>query len=420
VPGSINGFIEHPSGVSTATIHLEIVGPDEVENDNMFQLTFKESPTRYSLRDLTPIEEQITIRLDQFVGLLKENIVGESVLVIDENGNEYIQGNDYEILNDLGKIRGIPSGAMLNGQVYTITYTYSPFIDSEHVQSEQLNPIFDGINITVQDVVLALDQSSTGWSSSSRSNWIGDVIPFNGADQFMYPGDYEIRFFDEIADTSSSALHSSFGYSRMNFQVWDVTIGRELAQEEVTIIEEGDSDSLWTPGDRAIIMEGDPLRPKWEFTFFQPEFGDTIPPVNGDVFFIGTHRPFAASDTMIFSTIASDYNSNTAQNELKNISVVPNPYVVTNVLEQLDLQNHQDRGSRKIYFNHLPMQCTISIYTVSGDHVQTLNHDTEMNNGQEHWDLTTKDNFPLAFGVYIYHVNAPGVGEKIGRFAVIK
>ena len=48
----------------------------------------------------------------------------------------------------------------------------------------------------------------------------------------------------------------------MNFQVWDVTVGRELAQEEVTIIEEGESDSLWTPGDRAIIMEGDPLRPK--------------------------------------------------------------------------------------------------------------------------------------------------------------
>ena len=420
VPGSINGFISHPSGVSTATIQLEIVGPDEVENDNMFQLTFKESPTRYSLRDLTPIEEKITIRIDQFVGLLKENIIGESVHVIDENGTEYIQGTDYEILNDIGKIRGIPSGTMSDGQIYTISYTYFPFIDSEHVNSEQLNPIFDGINITVQDVVLALDQSSTGWSSSSRSNWIGDVIPFNGADQFMYPGDYEIRFFDQIADTSSSALHSSFGYSRMNFQVWDVTVGRELAQEEVTIIEEGDSDSLWTPGDRAIIMEGDPLRPKWEFTFSQPEFGDTISPVNGDVFFIGTHRPFAASDTMTFSTIASDYNSNKAQNELKNISVVPNPYVVTNVLEQLDLQNLQDRGSRKIYFNHLPMQCTISIYTVSGDHVQTLNHDTEMNNGQEHWDLTTKDNFPLAFGVYIYHVNAPGVGEKIGRFAVIK
>ena len=26
----------------------------------------------------------------------------------------------------------------------------------------------------------------------------------------------------------------------------------------------------------------------------------------------------------------------------------------------------------------------------------------------------------LAYGVYIYHVDIPGVGEKIGRFALIK
>jgi len=422
VPGNIyNGFIAHPSGVSTGTIQLEVVGPDEVEKENLFQVTFKESPTRYSLKDLTPVEEKITIRIDQYVGLLKENIFSESVQVSDENGNEYIQGTDYDILGDIGKIRGLPTGSMSNGQIYNITYTYFPFIDSEHLNSEELNPIFDGIKITIQDVELALDLSRTSWTSSSVSNWVPEVIPFNGADQFMYPGDYEIRFFDEVVDTSSSALHPSFGYSRMDFQVWDVTNGRESTQEEVTIIEEGDNpDSLWSPGDRAIIMAGNPLRPKWEFTFFQPEFGDTIPPVSGDKFFIGTHRPFAASDTMTFTTVASAYFNSKAMDELDNISVVPNPYVVTNVLEQLDLQNPRDRGSRKVYFNHLPKKCTISIYTVSGDHVQTLYHETEMNNGQEHWDLTTKDNFPLAFGVYIYHVEAPGVGEKVGRFAVIK
>ena len=45
---------------------------------------------------------------------------------------------------------------------------------------------------------------------------------------------------------------------------------------------------------------------------------------------------------------------------------------------------------------------------------------SDMDNSQEHWDLTTKDNFPLAYGVYIFHVDAPGIGEKLGRFAVIK
>ena len=32
----------------------------------------------------------------------------------------------------------------------------------------------------------------------------------------------------------------------------------------------------------------------------------------------------------------------------------------------------------------------------------------------------TINNFPLAYGVYIFHVDAPGIGEKLGRFAVIK
>ena len=421
VPGNVDGFIEHISGVSTGTIQLVIVGPDEVENNNQFQLSFKDSPIRYSVKDLSPVEERINIRIDQYVGLSKVNIVSESFQVIDDSGNEFYDGIDYEILGDIGKIKGLSGGSMLSGSEYIVNYTYFPFIDSEHLNSEELNPIFDGINIMVQDIELALDADRTGWVTSTKSTWVPEVIPFNDAAQFMYPSDYEIRFFDDIADSSSSALHPSFGHSKMKFQVWDVTVGRESTKKEVTIIEEGNNpDSLWSPGDRAVIMDGDPLRARWEFTFQLPIYGDSISPEAGDVYLIGTHRPFSALDTLNFSTVSSTYINSKAQNKLNDISVVPNPYVVTNVMEQLDLQNPNDRGPRKVYFNHLPKTCTISIYTVTGDLVQTLYHDAEMNDGQEHWDLTTKDNFPLAFGIYIYHVNAPDVGEKIGRFAVIK
>jgi hypothetical protein len=36
------------------------------------------------------------------------------------------------------------------------------------------------------------------------------------------------------------------------------------------------------------------------------------------------------------------------------------------------------------------------------------------------WDLLSSEGMRIAYGVYIYHVDIPGVGEKIGRFAVIK
>jgi hypothetical protein len=34
--------------------------------------------------------------------------------------------------------------------------------------------------------------------------------------------------------------------------------------------------------------------------------------------------------------------------------------------------------------------------------------------------MLTKDNLEISYGIYLYHVEAPGVGEKVGKFAVIK
>ena len=422
VRGTIkDNLIEHRAGVTTGKIILDIVDYYSLENENQFEITFRESPTRYSIKDLMPIEDQVVISIEQYRQLSYQNIDLESVQVYDVNGNIFVIDQDYEILDEMGKIKGIAGGSITEGNTYTVSYLYYPIVNSKAVSLEETNPIVDGIKVTVQDVELALNVENTKWSISSSCSWSPEVIPFNGADQFMYPGAYEVRFFDEIVDTSSTTLHPSFGISRMNFEVWDVTPGRIPMQEEVTIIEEGNNpDSLWSPGDRAIIMDGEPLGGKWEFTFFLPDSGDTISAGAGDVFFIDTHRPFAESDTLLFTTVASQYDKTVASGKLDSIYVVPNPYVVTNVLEQLDLQNPMDRGPRKIYFTNLPKECTISIYTVSGDLVETLEHNSDIENSQEHWDLTTKDNFPLAYGVYLYHVDAPGIGEKLGRFAVIK
>ena len=413
--------IEHRAGVTTGKIILDIVDYYSLENENQFEITFRESPTRYSIKDLMPIEDQVVISIEQYRQLSYGNIDLESVQVYDVNGNILVINQDYEILDEMGKIIGIPDGTIIDGNTYTVSYLYYPIVNSKAVSQEETNPIVDGIKVTLQDVELALNVDNTKWSTSSSCSWSPEVIPFNGADQFMYPGAYEVRFFDEIVDTSSTSLHPSFGISRMNFEVWDVTPGRIPMQEEVTVIEEGNNpDSLWSPGDRAIIMDGEPLGGKWEFTFFLPDSGDTISAQAGDVFYIDTHRPFSQSDTLLFTTVASQYDKTVASGKLDSIYVVPNPYVVTNVLEQLDLQNPMDRGPRKIYFTNLPKECTISIYTVSGDLVETLKHNSDIDNSQEHWDLTTKDNFPLAYGVYLYHVDAPGIGEKLGRFAVIK
>ena len=43
-----------------------------------------------------------------------------------------------------------------------------------------------------------------------------------------------------------------------------------------------------------------------------------------------------------------------------------------------------------------------------------------MRDASEPWDLMTKDNMDVAYGVYVYHIEAPGVGEIVGKIFNIK
>jgi hypothetical protein len=77
-------------------------------------------------------------------------------------------------------------------------------------------------------------------------------------------------------------------------------------------------------------------------------------------------------------------------------------------------------GLRAVQFIRLPEQCTTRIFTVDGTLVRTLVHESNMRDGSETWDLLSKDNMDIAYGIYIYHVDAPGIGQHIGRLLVIK
>jgi hypothetical protein len=62
----------------------------------------------------------------------------------------------------------------------------------------------------------------------------------------------------------------------------------------------------------------------------------------------------------------------------------------------------------------------VRIYTIAGALVKTLNKDTSPMDGSLPWDLVSDDGMDVAYGLYIYHVDAPGIGEHIGKFAVVK
>jgi hypothetical protein len=186
------------------------------------------------------------------------------------------------------------------------------------------------------------------------------------------------------------------------------------------MVETISNDSLWNPGERIILLKDSTTSSyAWELTFYEPADGDTVSPIGGDVFSIFTNRTFV-DDIFTFSTTSAKEQNTIEKANMKEIYVVPNPYVVSSSIEPLDLQNPQDRGPRRVYFANLPANCKINIYTMIGDLVTSLNHNSSIDDGIEYWDLTTSDNFPVSFGMYIFHVKSENGNESIGRFAIIK
>ncbi|MFQ6613705.1 MAG: hypothetical protein ACE5D1_02575, partial [Fidelibacterota bacterium] len=190
-----------------------------------------------------------------------------------------------------------------------------------------------------------------------------------------------------------------------------------------------DADSVET--DWIVFLDNEKdgeLYPSWVFKmdYPRPWITDHIyGPSPGDTLFLFINKPFLSTDIFEFTTTAPHIDNDQIASQMKRIKVVPNPYVATVPWEPRN-RFTSGRGPRSIHFNHLPPHCTIRIFTVSGELVRTIRHDSDLFEGTAEWDLLTKDNLSAAYGVYVFHVEADDpvtgktLGEFIGKFAVIK
>ncbi len=142
------------------------------------------------------------------------------------------------------------------------------------------------------------------------------------------------------------------------------------------------------------------------------EIIDTKAPSDGDEFTIRTYKPFRPEISYQFTTIAQEQQSAANINPLDDIRVVPDPYVVTNSWETNEF-------GKKLQFNHLPNNCTIKIYTLVGEHIATVNHNSPTT-GYEFWDMRTYNDQFIAPGVYLYYASTPDGYNTMGRFLVIR
>jgi hypothetical protein len=137
-----------------------------------------------------------------------------------------------------------------------------------------------------------------------------------------------------------------------------------------------------------------------------PPFAQDMPET-GTVFRITTFKPNSPLDEFTFTTPAPTYAR--SEEALDAIKAVPNPFYLYGPYDPAV-------GNYQIKFHHLPQECSISIYNLAGDFITRIdkNDDTPFAT----WNLQTDNRIPVASGIYIYVVDAPGFGQKIGKMAV--
>ena len=310
--------------------------------------------------------------------------------------------------------------------------------------------IFDGISFTLRTNELAmLDEFNSGWLNNK---YYGMNIRY-GDNLTGYPFDYKIVFTDAAQQypvklDGVSTLRDAAGNRVTTDALLQIPLNLyvelpgiidpedETKQNTLRLdllINDLNGNGAFDPmEDRVLVGAVHSDTKRWTNTLFDFDFiGFEEYPEAGDAYFIRMQRPFSQNDSISFRVDARQVKTAEAtKRSMKDIKVVPNPYIGTNLMEQ-SLANKDRNQQRRLLFTHLPERCTIKIFTVSGVLIRELRAPEESlvsfgglgvsSEGVLHWNMLTSEGLEIAAGLYFYHVEDLQTGEThTGKFAVVK
>jgi len=210
------------------------------------------------------------------------------------------------------------------------------------------------------------------------------------------------------------------------FDMPDNQIAFDTGFEEVELDEavtfDGDTSEYWYKYELNGLLSG------WQYEVSVTAFDG-----GSDTFEIGSLESSTNTNSVrIFPGTPVNDNFGSNSSEFK-VGVYPNPYRINAAWDG------QNEDNRKLYFYNLPAKAEVRVYTVAGDIVAELEHDSNTYNGDiawfnnfsddprvmaggEHaWDLQSNANQILSTGLYLYTVKDLESGEvQTGKLLIIK
>jgi len=142
---------------------------------------------------------------------------------------------------------------------------------------------------------------------------------------------------------------------------------------------------------------------------------DNMGPEKGTLLRIITNKTNQLTDE--FTVTAPKLASSDPKEDVKKINVFPNPYMGRHDLEGTDSVLPLPKY---VTFNHLPTSQDVyfKVFNVAGTMVANFQKSTTTQ--YQRWNMRNSNDFPLASGVYVIHIDMPGLGtSKVLKFAMV-
>lgn len=337
--------------------------------------------------------------------------------------------NTYQVVFNHQLVDGMP--VTENFSLINITSGETLVKESTMLGADDEIPVTEGFRLALHDnpEAFVYDPENSGWTRPGIYPTQIREFKFPNKPFELLAADFKIMVGEVGIDTSHVFYRGSTEVPAVpvNFTVINMFTNEKVIfgfrDQDALPGEEGKL-SAYTDAGRSdeiyllTITDPDTIKTGWYITLSNSD-SDTLQPESGDEMICSFQKPFTSNDKFEFTVEGPQFDPDLAKTDMEKIRVVPNPYVVSNSWEPLNPYT-SGRGPRELHFTHLPPKCTIKIFNIRGQLVNTLEHDKSIWDGTEIWDMRTKDEMDIAYGIYVYHIEADGIGEKIGKFAIIK
>ena len=248
------------------------------------------------------------------------------------------------------------------------------------------------------------DSPGSGGSNDPFTDWVYPRLPANYATAGNAAGDDETGYQDWLAKSIAAGIASggpatpdangSYLTGATGSDFWESgSYGPELMGRNVWFVWNLDDVSDGT------IDVDDPAK---------------LLPEKGTVVKIVTNKTNQPAD--VFSVEAPKVESTSVADDVKKVNVFPNPYFG---YHDLEISRAELPAPKYVTFNHLPTtgKVVFRVFNMAG--VMVANFEKSTTTQYQNWNMRNANQFPLASGIYIVHIDMGSAGTKVLKLALV-